>query len=44
MWQRHGMKFSEFFALSEEERLVYIASENYYNECREKAIEAQKGK
>ena len=30
MWQRHGMRFSEFFSLSDEEQLLYIASELLY--------------
>lgn len=34
MWQRHGMRFSEFFSLSDEEQLLYIASEQLYHDYR----------
>lgn len=39
MWQKHGMRFQEFFGMEESERLIYIASELL---TWEKAIEKQK--
>ena len=32
MWQKHGMRFSEFADLGHEERLAYIASEKLERE------------
>lgn len=34
MWQKHNMRFSEFFDLSDEEQLLYIASELLADEQR----------